>query len=66
MLEENDGRKGAGDYGLVINVHLNGDEVVASAFEKHRRLAEKLREAKVLGGEIDEGVVHSRGGCLTP
>ena len=40
------------------------DEVVASAFEKHRRLVEELREAELLGEENDEGVVPLTGGVL--
>ena len=36
MREGNDGRKGAGDDRLVIDVHGNGDEVVTSSFEEHR------------------------------
>ena len=66
MLEVNDGRKGVGDDRLVIDVDGNGKEVVTSPFEEHRGLAEEVREARLLGEEKNEGVVHSRGACLRP
>ena len=66
MLEGNDGRKGAGDDRLVIDVDGDGDEVVASPFEEHRGLAEELREAELHGEEKDEGVVPLTRVCLRP
>ena len=64
MLEGNDGRKGAGDDRLVIDVDGNGDEVVTSSFEEHRGLAEELCEAKLLGEEENKGVAPLTGGLL--
>ena len=64
MLEGNDGRKGAGDDRLVIDVDEDGDEIVAIPFEEHRGLAEELREAKFLGEEKDEGVIPLARGLL--
>ena len=64
MLEGNDGRKGAGDDRLVIDVDGNADEVVASPFEEHQGLAEHLREAELLGEKKNEGVVPLTGGLF--